>query len=64
MFMTSSENLILRAARIFPGIRAIIVIFNFTLDFLIILYTAFFSDTDAIVSYVEFLAMVFRKKII
>ena len=39
--MTSCEKLILRTARIFPGIRTIIVIFNFTLAFLITLHTAF-----------------------
>ena len=40
--MTSSENYVLRAARIFSGIRTITVIFNFTIAFLIILYAAFF----------------------
>ena len=57
IFMTSSEKLILRAARIFPGIRTIIVTFNFTLAFLII-----FSDTDALVYYMEFLAAVSTQK--
>ena len=40
--MTSCEKLIVSAARIFPGIRTIIVRFNFTLAFLIILHAAFF----------------------
>ena len=42
IFMTSCEKLILGAACIFPGIRTIIVIFNFTLAFIIILQAAFF----------------------
>ena len=56
------EKLIFSAAHIFPGFRAIVVMFNFTLALLIIFHAACFSDTDRVVYYLEFSAAIFNTK--
>ena len=61
MLMTTFEKS-LSAARIFSGIRTIIVIFNFTLAFLMILHAAVFSDRA--VYCLGFLAPKFNSEIV